>query len=53
MLSAATGLTLAFSSLLWSQAVIAEVYALLGLFAVLLVWLVLTWRQSPEGDLRE
>ncbi len=52
MLSAATGLTLAFSSLLWSQAVIAEVYTLLGLFAVLLVWLVLSWRQSPEGDLR-
>ena len=45
-LSAATGLTLAFSSLLWSQAVIAEVYALLTLFAALLLWLVLSWRQD-------
>ena len=51
--SAATGLTFAFSSLLWSQAVIAEVYALLALFAALLLWLVLSWRQSPEGDLRD
>ena len=45
-LSAATGLTLAFSSLLWSQAVIAEVYTLLTLFAALLLWLVLSWRQG-------
>ncbi len=51
-LSAATGLTFAFSSLLWSQAVIAEVYALLALFASFLLWLVLSWRESPEGDLR-
>ena len=50
-LSAATGLTLAFSSLLWSQAVIAEVYAMLALFAALLLWLVLSWRQIG-GDVR-
>jgi Protein O-mannosyl-transferase TMEM260-like len=50
-LSAATGLTLAFSSLLWSQAVIAEVYAMLALFAALLLWLVLSWRQVG-GDIR-
>jgi len=48
-LSAATGLALAFSSLLWSQAVIAEVYALLTLFAALLLWLVLSWR-AGGGD---
>ena len=48
-LSAATGLTLAFSSLLWSQAVIAEVYTLLTLFAALLLWLVLSWREGG-GD---
>jgi hypothetical protein len=50
-LSAATGLTIAFSSLLWSQAVIAEVYALLALFTALLLWLVLSWRQYG-GDVR-
>jgi len=49
-LSAATGLTFAFSALLWSQAVIAEVYALLALFAVLLLWLALSWRKGG-GDM--
>jgi hypothetical protein len=44
LLLAAATLTLAFSSLLWSQAVIAEVYALLALFAALLLWLLLRWR---------
>jgi len=48
--SAATGLIFAFSPLLWSQAVIAEVYALLALFSALLLWLVLTWRQSPAAS---
>jgi 4-amino-4-deoxy-L-arabinose transferase-like glycosyltransferase len=41
-------LTLAFSSLLWSQAVIAEVYALLMLFSVLLVWLLVRWRDEKR-----
>lgn len=45
-LSAATALTLAFSSLLWSQAVISEVYALLTLFAALLLWLLVRWRNG-------
>lgn len=47
--SAAAALTLAFSSLLWSQAVISEVYTLLLLFAALLLWLILRWR-SGDGD---
>ena len=41
-------LSLAFSSLLWSQAVIAEVYALLVLFSVLLVWLLVRWRDEKR-----
>jgi len=48
-ISAAAALTLAFSSLLWSQAVISEVYALLTLFATLLLWLLLRWRRGG-GD---
>jgi hypothetical protein len=44
LLPEAAALTFAFSSLLWSQAVIAEVYALLTLFAALLLWLLLRWR---------
>lgn len=44
LLSAASALTLAFSPLCWSQAVISEVYALLALFASLLLWLLLRWR---------
>jgi len=49
LLLAAAALTLAFSSLFWSQAVIAEVYALLALFSALLLWLLLRWR-AGGGD---
>jgi hypothetical protein len=45
-ISVATALTFAFSPLLWSQAVISEVYALLALFAALLLWLLVRWRQG-------
>ena len=48
-LSVATALTFAFSLLLWSQAVIAEVYALLTFFAALFLWLMVRWRQG-SGD---
>ncbi|MGC9333643.1 MAG: glycosyltransferase family 117 protein [Anaerolineae bacterium] len=44
LLPGATALTLAFSSLLWSQAVISEVYTLLAFFASLLLWLLVRWR---------
>lgn len=46
LLPLAAALTLAFSSLLWSQAVISEVYALLMLFAAVLLWLLVRWRQG-------
>lgn len=49
LLPIATALTLAFSTLLWSQAVISEVYALLMLFAALLLWLLVHWREGG-GD---
>ena len=39
---------LAFSSLYWSQAVIAEVYALLALFSTLLLWLLIRWRNGAQ-----
>ena len=48
LLPAATALILAFSPLLWSQAVIAEVYALLMLFASLLLWLLVRWREDKR-----
>ena len=48
LLPAITALILAFSSLLWSQAVIAEVYALLMLFASLLLWFLVRWRDSKH-----
>ncbi len=48
LLAAITALILAFSSLLWSQAVIAEVYALLMLFASLLLWLLVRWRDDKR-----
>ncbi len=51
LVAAAAACTLAFSSLLWSQAVIAEVYALLALFASLLLWLVLRWRAGGRDKL--
>ena len=46
LIPALTSLTLAFSSLLWSQAVISEVYALLMFFASLLLWLLICWRDD-------
>lgn len=45
-LTAALGL--AASSVLWSQSVIAEVYALNAFFTILLVYLVLRWRESRD-----
>ncbi len=45
---ALTALTLAFCSLLWSQAVIAEVYALLMLFAAVLLWCLVRWRDAKQ-----
>lgn len=51
-LSVATALTAAFAPLLWSQAVIAEVYALLTLLAALLFHLWVHWRQGgPDSTL--
>ena len=48
-ISAAAALTFAFSLLLWSQAVISEVYALLTFFAALLLWSLVRWREG-SGD---
>jgi hypothetical protein len=48
LLSAITALMLAFSSLLWSQAVITEVYALLMLFAAVLLWFLVRWRDDQR-----
>ncbi len=45
-LALAASLSLAFSPLFWSQGIIAEVYALLALFATLLLWAVIRWRRS-------
>lgn len=44
LIAFATALSLAFSSLVWSQAVISEVYALLGLFSAVLLLLLVRWR---------
>jgi hypothetical protein len=49
LLQITAALLLAFSPLLWSQAVIAEVYALLTFFAALLIWLLARWRNGA-GD---
>jgi hypothetical protein len=46
LLPAITSWILAFSSLLWSQAVITEVYALLMLFGALLLWFLVRWRDE-------
>lgn len=46
LLPPAVALILAFAPLLWSQAVISEVYALLAFLAALLFWLLLRWRQG-------
>jgi hypothetical protein len=51
LVAGAAAATFAFSSLLWSQAVIAEVYALLTLFAALLLWLLLRWRAGGADGL--
>jgi hypothetical protein len=51
VLSVATALSLAFSPLLWSQAVITEVYALLVLLAALLLWLLVQWRMGGHDRL--
>lgn len=51
-LSVAASLTAAFAPLLWSQAVIAEVYALLTLVAALLLRLWVHWRHGgPDSNL--
>ncbi|MFO7653860.1 MAG: DUF2723 domain-containing protein [Candidatus Krumholzibacteriia bacterium] len=42
----AAALALGFSQVLWSQAVIAEVYALNTLFAAVLLYLALRWREG-------
>jgi 4-amino-4-deoxy-L-arabinose transferase-like glycosyltransferase len=46
LVAVAAGLTLAFSSLFWSQAVITEVYTLLALFASLFLYLLVRWKQT-------
>jgi hypothetical protein len=51
LLPGATALTLAFSPLLWSQAVISEVYTLLAFFAALLLWLLIRWRAGGHDRL--
>ena len=49
-LAAACGAVLfAFSPVWWSQAVIAEVYALHGLFVALILWLILRWGTRVKG----
>jgi hypothetical protein len=48
LISTAMALVFAFSPLLWSQAVISEVYALLALFAALFLWLLIRWRNGSE-----
>ncbi len=44
-------LTFAFSPLFWSQAVIAEVYALNALFAALVIYLLLRWQRGAGWGL--
>jgi 4-amino-4-deoxy-L-arabinose transferase-like glycosyltransferase len=44
VLSLAAALAVAFSPLLWSQALVSEVYALLTFFAALVLWLLTRWR---------
>lgn len=48
LVSIATALSLAFSSLFWSQAVISEVYALLALFSAVLLLLLVRWRAGGK-----
>ena len=42
------GLALAFSPLLWGQAIVAEVYALNACLAVLVIWALVRWRYSAS-----
>ncbi len=48
--SSAAALTLAFSPIFWSQAVVAEVYALNALFVALCLWLLLRWRTRGQAS---
>lgn len=48
LIPASTALSLAFSSLLWSQAVISEVYTLLMFFSALFLWSLLRWRKDRD-----
>jgi len=47
MAAGAAALSLAFSPLFWSQALIAEVYTLNAFFVVLVIYLVLRWMEDP------
>jgi hypothetical protein len=49
VIPAATSTILAFATLFWSQAVISEVYTLLALFAALLLWLLMRWRNGAAN----
>lgn len=49
-IAAATAAAFAFSSTLWSQAVITEVYTLNVAFAAAVVYLLLRWRRSVRND---
>ncbi len=46
--SIAAGLILAFTDVMWSQAVIAEVYTLNALFLALMLYFLYKWTQHPE-----
>ena len=48
--STAASLLLAFSRLLWSQALIAEVYALNALAVTSVLYLLWRWESAPEGS---
>ncbi len=48
MLAVAAAGSLAASALLWSQAVIAEVYTLHALFTALILWCVVEWEAAPR-----
>ncbi|MEP7188562.1 MAG: DUF2723 domain-containing protein, partial [Roseiflexaceae bacterium] len=50
VVAAAAALTLAVSSTFWSQATIAEVYALAALIQALLILALLRWRQRRNPD---
>src|SRR5215218_8067028 len=50
VIAAAAALTFAVSSTFWSQATIAEVYALAALIQALLILALLRWRQNRSSD---